>query len=105
MINCAVKNAQKFSSFHFVFHSNTIFSDTAILQKPLTPHSMKILVEFFPSSDYLSTCKKINVIQSFHQEICDQRILQSNWLKAFLALTEEQEISPDIGLTTYNNIK
>ena len=26
-------------------------------------------------------------------DICDQRILQSNWLKAFLVITQEQESS------------
>ena len=48
---------------------------------------MKNLVEFFP---LLAIClhAKINVIQSLHQEICDQRILQSNWLEAVPAITQ-----------------
>ena len=40
-------------------------------------------------------------------DICDQRILQSIWLKAFPPITEEQEFPPDMGLNSKkdNNIK
>ena len=59
-------------SFYFYFSFYTIFSDIATLAKNQCDSAI-------PSGD-----------------ICDQRILQSNWLKAFLAETQEQEFSQDI---------
>ena len=85
-----IKNAWKvFFSLYFSFY--IIFSDNETLEKPLSTTTYENLAEFFFIFLLSVYMHKINVIQSFHQEICAQRIIQFLWLKAFLAVTEEQE--------------
>ena len=80
-----------FLSVYFSFY--TILVRLQLLRSLRASHPMKSLIEFFfSSSGYLATCKKcVSFIPS--GDICDQRILQSNWLKAFLAITQGQEFS------------
>ena len=86
-----IKNAWKVSSFHFTFHS-ILFSVTMKLLRSLwVPQPMKIWLNFFFIFLLSVYVHKSNVIQSFHQEICAQRIIQFLWLKAFLVVPEEQE--------------
>ena len=75
-----IKNAWKVSSFHFIFHSILNPVTLKFLRSLWAPHS-KIYLKSFSYSG--------SVIPS--QDICDQRILQSNWLKAFPAITQEQK--------------
>ena len=85
----SIDNKWKVSSFHFIFHY-ILFSVT-LLEKPVSTRSYgKFGWNAFP---LLTIClhakNKCNpVIPS--ADICDYRILQSNWLKAFLAIIQEQ---------------
>ena len=80
--------------FSLYFSLYTIFSDTATLEKPLStkPYG-KLGWDFF---SLLPICLHAKnqcdpIIPS--GDICDQRILQSTWLKGFLILAKEQELT------------
>ena len=67
------QNIQKVSSFHFIFHS--IFSVTLQLLRSLAA--------------YLHARNQSDPV-ILSGDICDQRILQFNWFKAFPVITQEQ---------------
>ena len=86
-----IKNAWKVSYFCFVFHY-ILFSGT-LQHWEASKHTTlwKIWLKFFP---LLAICLHAKnqcdpVIPS--GDICDQRILQSNWLKAFPGITQETQ--------------
>ena len=87
-----IRNARKVSSFHFIFHSILFSVTLEILTSLWAPHPSENLVQiFFP---LLAICLHAKnqcdpVIPS--ADICAQWILQSNWLKALLAITQEQD--------------
>ena len=113
-----IQNAWKLS-FNFLFHSILFFSETATLEKPLSTscycekplstsryceqpwaclcmpdHTLwKIKLNLFSFSGCLSTSKNSMWFSQSIRNICDQIILRSNWLKAFLAITQEQEFA------------
>ena len=103
-----IKNAWKFSSFHFIFHSIPFSVKLLLLSLWATPTIVcslghvwtclitpykKFRLNFFPFlADYLQAKNQHDPVNP-SRGICDQRILQSNWLKAFLAITHEQELS------------
>ena len=75
-------------SLHFIFHSTLFLRHCNIWEASEHPTLWKIWLKFFP---VLAICLYVKnqcapVIPTVC--ICDQRILQSNWLKA---LTQEQE--------------
>ena len=69
------QNIQKVSSFHFIFHS--IFSVTLQVLRSLAA--------------YLHAKNQSDPV-ILSGDICDQRILQSNWFKAIPVITQEQEL-------------
>ena len=89
-------------SFSLYFSFYNIFSDTATLEKAVSTTPYKKL-------DWISF--SLHAIIFLHAQnhcdpaiptgyICDQRILQSNWLKVFLAITQEQELPEILHLYT-----
>ena len=76
-------------SFLLYFSFYTIFGDTATLERPprITPYGkFGRFVFLFWLLHAKNKCD--TVIPS--RDICAQRILKSNWLKAFLAIIQEQ---------------
>ena len=88
VISCD-ENAWKVSSFHFIFNSILILVRLQLLRTFKALHPMGNLVEMFFLLLAIRHCDP--VISS--KNICDQTILQSNCLKAFLVITQEQEFS------------
>ena len=85
-----------FILYYFQWHLKSLWA----------PNPMEILVQFFP---LLAICLYAkNTCDPFIPwgDICDQRILRSNWLKAFPAIIQEQEFSQIWYLYSkiYNNI-
>ena len=75
-----------FILYYFQWHCNS-WTSCAL-------HPMENLVEIFFLFWLSVYTQKINVIQSFHKEIyviTESCNLQCNWLKAILAITQEQE--------------
>ena len=77
-----IKSAPKLSSFHFILHSIQFSMMRQLLRSLWAPNPKKNLVEIFVVYWLSVYVQKINVIQSFLSGyMCDQRILQSHWLK------------------------
>ena len=87
-----IKKAWKVSSFHFIFHSIPFSVTLRLLRRLWAPHPMKNLIDFF--FPLLAICLQSKskcdpVIRPGN--ICDHRILQFDYLKAFPSITQEQE--------------
>ena len=76
-------------------HRNTCKGKLILVMQLLwslwAPHPMKIWFKFFPSlTIFLHAKNKCDLVIP-SEGICNQTALQSNWLKAFLAIIQKQE--------------
>ena len=79
----------------YIKHRNTCKGKLILVMQLLwslwAPHPMKIWFKFFPSlTIFLHAKTKCDLVIP-SEGICNQTALQSNWLKAFLAIIQKQE--------------